>query len=1201
MQTSLDYPYSTIKHPSRVAAEAVINDAKDGTATLVYKVTQAGASTGILATNADKGNRTLVIGPTVISVSDVLSKAVDYCEDTNNIYYGKDNHNTYNNNQKGIGQQSWYTIPGNHRCEKYKEDVKKYPDLKQIPLPLEDCKEGKCEHFGKCECTRMLDDPNITMLGITKAKLGFNLLVEKRDEMKKGESNGGEDNGPSLGTLQLELIRRKFPHTLIDECHMLEVPDSVHIQIYTVKNDSMVSLEQRFASIIGDSMYPECNKIIKIAKDILSHPRINSEVRRLVEKSKSDTAYSEVLSFSISNPGYMDMHELENLNFFMGATAEWKELIIEIYEGNLDGMVVKDVLLLRDWLYAIGCKYINLLQYRKGRDYIVGFTARDMITEDMVRGFIRMRTLDKRKTFFTSATIGEFNYNSLLPYQKKVRESTLRNRGDPAQSCDKQIIIPDSYQLQADGRYSLYSKLDDIASRVFRIAQQHGAYDCVIVSNSAIDSRTLRSHPYMQTLESMGAIFDYYRSPTTQSTTYGHWKYVDWIKKFIPSRVLICVGGAETPSHCMDVFCKGDRKKSLAMRKGEIYKTRCQTFGRVKNSENSIVYCIGINEENVRKALVWGPGYKIVVERTNNRYVYTPTVSKQLASPVVKICEDDDARLLAGRNHMKVNYVGPNEIQSSITVGSSTEINSLQPCRIVNISPLTHSLCKESVLSDDCIENYNNKLYNSVPFNNTIKALVNKTGEQTNSIQAPDSEHDLHSEQVDELMFTIYHENEVKNSEIIDNDDFFIEADTTEARIGKSNIHITDDIAVLERQLIEAINKILVRPDAVVYKDGILFVWDVFCYCRSLFAKSVHNRSTKKWVWYPVKVYNQKTRAWEQYHPMEYTHVKFHVNGESSYGVYHVADDDTVANICWDIDAHYNEKANMSVEEYERVKQAAHEYYIALTNYLRANGIPFIVERSGSPGSFHIWVICKPVSAAIAHWFGNAITKFLGYAGSEVNPKQSIIKTNGSVRRPNGCIVGNLVKLPLGINLKNKNKSYVLIDGYWMRYKCDTGFTDGIWEDDYGISEDRPQSISVQPIDISKIAIPEYSMSISYQDREHSFDEYIPSGIRDFVRWGLTQVLEGPEGHQFRVVAVYELLFNGSCTVKETIDAFRTQRDFNELATRRYVEWVVNSGHHCPYGPNEEIPEKVRNQCPNIIACYEQRKPYIWTDYFVKH
>lgn len=1199
MQTSLDYPYSSTKHPSRVAAEAVVNDAKDGTATLVYKVTQAGASTGILSTNADNGTRTLVIGPTVISVSDVLSKAVDYCEDTNNIYYGKDNLNTEKNNNEDTVQQSWYTIPGNHRCEKYKKLVEEYPALKQIPLPLENCKEGICEHFGKCECTRMLDDPNIMMLGITKAKLGFNLLVEKRDEMKRHESDGEEDNGPSLGTLQLELIRSKFPDTLIDECHMLEVPDSVHIPIYTVKNDSMVNLEQRFASIIGDPMYPECNNIIEIAKDILSHPRINSEVRRLVEKSKSDTAYSEILSFNVANPGYIDMHKLKNLDFFMGATAEWKELIIEICEGHIQGMVVDDVLLLRDWLYAIGCKYINLLQYREGRDYIVGFTARDMITEDMVRGFIRERTVGTRKTFFTSATIGEFNYNSLLPYQKKVRESILRNHGDPAQSCDKQIIIPDSYQLQADGRYSLYSKLDEIALRIFKIALQHGPFTCVIVSNSAIDSITLLSHPYMQKLENMWAIFDYYRSPQTQSTTYGHWVYVDEMKKFIPSTVLICVGGAETPSHCMDIFCKGDRKKSLAMRKGEIYKTLCQTFGRVKNSENSIVYCIGINEKNVRKALVWGPGYKIGVERTSNRYAYTPTVNKQLAFPVVKICEDDDARLLAGRNHMKVNCVGPIEIQSSITVGYSTANNSLQPCRIVNISSLTHSLCKESVLSDDHIGNYNNKLYNSMPFNNTIKALPNKTGKQTTSIQAPDSEYDLHSEEVDEPMFTIYHENEVKNSEIIDNEDFFMEADTTEARIGKTNIHITDDNSVLERQLMEAINKIRVRPDAVVYEDGRLLVWEAFCHVRSLFAKSVYNRQTNKWDWYPVKAYNKETRVWEQYRPMEYQHVKFHVSGESSYGVYHIADDDTVASICWDIDAHYNEKANMSSEEYERVKQAAHEYYIALTNYLRANGIPFIVERSGSPGSYHIWVICKPVSAAIAHWFGNAITKFLGYAGSEVNPKQSTIRTNGSVRRPNGCIVGNLVKLPLGINLKNKNKSYVLIDGYWMRYKCDTGFTDGIWEDDYGISEDRPQSVSVQPIDISAIEIPDGSIPV--QQYEGEDEPYDPAGIRHFVRWGLTQALEGQEGHMFRVVSVYELLFNGGCSVDETVNAFRPQRDFNELATRRYVEWVTNSGHHCPYGPNEEIPEKVRNLCPNIIACYEQGKPYVWTDCFAKN
>ena len=86
----------------------------------------------------------------------------------------------------------------------------------------------------------------------------------------------------------------------------------------------------------------------------------------------------------------------------------------------------------------------------------------------------------------------------------------------------------------------------------------------------------------------------------------------------------------------------------------------------------------------------------------------------------------------------------------------------------------------------------------------------------------------------------------------------------------------------------------------------------------------------------------------------------------------------------------------------------------------------------------------------------------------------------------------------------------------------------------------------------------------------------------------------------FRVVAMYEALFNAGLSREQTIDLFRPQADFNYESTAKYVDWVINSGHSLPYGPREEIPEKVGDMCPNIIGCFRAGKPYIWTDYFDK-
>ena len=46
-----------------------------------------------------------------------------------------------------------------------------------------------------------------------------------------------------------------------------------------------------------------------------------------------------------------------------------------------------------------------------------------------------------------------------------------------------------------------------------------------------------------------------------------------------------------------------------------------------------------------------------------------------------------------------------------------------------------------------------------------------------------------------------------------------------------------------------------------------------------------------------------------------------------------------------------------------------------MSSFLDSNGIPYILEASGSEHSYHIWILLEPVKARIAKAFGKDILK----------------------------------------------------------------------------------------------------------------------------------------------------------------------------------------------------------------------------------
>lgn len=135
--------------------------------------------------------------------------------------------------------------------------------------------------------------------------------------------------------------------------------------------------------------------------------------------------------------------------------------------------------------------------------------------------------------------------------------------------------------------------------------------------------------------------------------------------------------------------------------------------------------------------------------------------------------------------------------------------------------------------------------------------------------------------------------------------------------------------------------------------------------------------------------------------------VQRHLDGKITLGVYALNVDNSVKWICFDIDSAHVER---TADVCELIVKRCVEHYGE--DAVRA-------EKSGSEGNFHVWLFfAQPVQAVYARALGLEIAD--GLVGVEVFPKQTVLS---------GKMLGNLVKLPLGLHLKSGKKSEMSIEG----------------------------------------------------------------------------------------------------------------------------------------------------------------------------
>jgi hypothetical protein len=279
-----------------------------------------------------------------------------------------------------------------------------------------------------------------------------------------------------------------------------------------------------------------------------------------------------------------------------------------------------------------------------------------------------------------------------------------------------------------------------------------------------------------------------------------------------------------------------------------------------------------------------------------------------------------------------------------------------------------------------------------------------------------------------------------------------------------------------------------------------------------------------------------------------------HADGKITIGAYTLNLDNNVRWFCYDVDAHENEEDTETTLKEKQIQAETDKDTIC--KFFADYSVPYILEASGTPYSYHIWVLVNPVSAAIAKDFAESILKFLDL-DHEVFPKQTKLKSKQGY--------GNLVKLPLAINKKNGLKSKIYHKGEWITEIPEGGFP-------------------VQTIDIA-----EWEKHMQENKKEQrKFDKRIASRLKQEIKKGkvrpcineaLTKTLTGTQGHAMRVAIAREFCSVAKFPDEQIAELFKNQPDYDYEKSLEQVKSVTSV---------KLYPWKcltLQNKCSNFVNC----------------
>jgi len=312
---------------------------------------------------------------------------------------------------------------------------------------------------------------------------------------------------------------------------------------------------------------------------------------------------------------------------------------------------------------------------------------------------------------------------------------------------------------------------------------------------------------------------------------------------------------------------------------------------------------------------------------------------------------------------------------------------------------------------------------------------------------------------------------------------------------------------------------------------------------------------------YALQGWSKRTNSWGFFKTDEnltfeavVKHVEATLDRRGNYfvvGVYQIDTDDTVTWICFDFDNH--DSARSGDEIWADVQKLS----IILNKY----HIPYLIEASGSPDSYHIWVFLVPTKTYNAFKFSRQIVAEAGVK-CEIFPKQKSIRSDRAS-------YGNLVKLPLCIHNKTGNRSWFVDPETCepLEYIPLPGLVRLFEQQEPVETKAKPKS------------------KMSLQDiREAGYTDFRPC-LRSLLESG--QSLTGPEGHDIRVAIAIEAKCAGMA-IEEAVNLFRNLPGFDEAITRYHLERIYGG----PY--NQLRCETILEKAVSIILPYCQKCNRSW-------
>lgn len=276
-----------------------------------------------------------------------------------------------------------------------------------------------------------------------------------------------------------------------------------------------------------------------------------------------------------------------------------------------------------------------------------------------------------------------------------------------------------------------------------------------------------------------------------------------------------------------------------------------------------------------------------------------------------------------------------------------------------------------------------------------------------------------------------------------------------------------------------------------------------------------------------------------------------HVEGRKTAGCYQINPDDYVLWGCFDVDSH--EAGDDGTVSREKVS--------SLVDVLEVYGIPYMLEASGSLGSYHLWVLFKRTATYNAFRFMRQVAREAKVKDIEIFPKQKKISSDR---------YGNLVKLPMGINQKNGARSAFL---------------------DAGTFEPLEGLILV-PGRVCLLEIPELTGDAKAMPKARRVPAEGPGSAPGGLDHCMVQALaagvdlsETP-GHLLRVAIATKAAFIGM-SPEETAELFSSLPGFDRELSRAKAEEIGSRG-YSPWSC-----EKLRDSCGEFVTRWCSSCPFV--------